>query len=130
MNDELKPTDIDISPITKNPKWRVTWNGKDVTMDMIKVGKPTTKLIALTLEKLLNRDGKKCYKCGREEWLTIDHIVPVSILRDMGVSELETYDDEENLRILCKMCNGFKANRLDFSDPRTKRVLMRVLEKL
>jgi hypothetical protein len=36
----------------------------------------------------------------------------------------------ENLVILCKPCNSFKASRLDFSDPRTKRVLMRLLEKL
>jgi hypothetical protein len=48
----------------------------------------------------------------------------------MGVPEIETYADPENLVILCKPCNSFKASRLDFSDPRTKRVLMRLLEKL
>jgi len=46
----------------------------------------------------------------------------------MGVREIETYADPENLVILCKPCNSLKANRLDFSDPRTKNVLMRLLE--
>lgn len=124
-----KPTDIDISSITNNQKWKVLFDGKEV-FNIVKEGKPKTKMIALTLEKLLERDGRKCWRCGREDWLTIDHIVPVSMLRDMGVPEIETYADEENLRLMCKPCNGFKANRLDFSDPRTKQVLMRVLEKL
>jgi 5-methylcytosine-specific restriction endonuclease McrA len=128
MSDTEK-NDIDIDSIVGNGKWRVTWNGKEL-LNMEKVVKSNTKLIALKLEELLNRDGKKCYRCGREEWLTIDHIVPVSILRDMGVEERETYADSENLRILCKPCNSFKANRLDFADPRTKRVLMRALERL
>lgn len=123
-----EPNEIDISPIIGSQKWKVLWNGKEVNME--KVGKSKSKLIAIALEELLNRDGKKCFKCGRTEWLTIDHIVPVSILRDMGVPEAETYADKENLRLLCKPCNSFKAGRLDFSDPRTKRVLMRVLEKL
>lgn len=124
----MNKDEIDVSEITGNAKWVVTWNGKK--MDMAKIGTTKTKLVAIALEDLLNRDGKKCYRCGREDWLTVDHIVPVSILRDMGVPELETYADKENLRLLCKMCNGFKANRLDFSDPRTKRVLLRILETM
>ncbi|MFA5937491.1 MAG: HNH endonuclease [Candidatus Paceibacterota bacterium] len=124
-----EPTDIDVSKVTNNQKWRVTWNGKDV-YNMEKVGISKTKLIAITLEELINRDGKKCRRCGREEYLTIDHVVPVSFIRDMGIPEYETYADKENLELLCKICNGFKANRFDWSNPRTKAVLLRLLENV
>lgn len=126
---DFEPTDIDISKVTGGSKFKITWKGRDL-LDVQKIEKNKTKLIVITLEELINRDGKHCRRCNREDWLTIDHVVPVSLIRDMGVSEMESYTDAENLQILCKICNGFKANRLDFSDPRTKSVLMRLLEKL
>lgn len=129
MTENYAPTDIDISKVVGDQKWKVTWNSKEL-FNMEKLEKSKSKLVTITLEELLNRDGRSCRKCGRTEWLTIDHIVPVAMLRDMGVPEIETYADKENLQILCKMCNSFKANRLDFSDPRTKRVLSRLLERL
>jgi hypothetical protein len=130
MKEELEPTDIDISKVTGNQKWRITWQGKEL-FNMEKSPKLSgSKRIAFTMEELINRDGKKCRKCGREEWLTIEHIVPVHFMRDMGIPDYETYDDKENLQILCKMCNTFKGGRFDFSDPRTKQVLLRLLEKI
>lgn len=68
-----------------------------------------------------------CEKCGRSDFeLTIDHIVPVSFLRDFGVAE-EDDRDERNLRLLCKPCNSMKSNRFDFTDERTKPLLMHYL---
>lgn len=126
---DYERTDIDISKVAGNAKFKVTYKGREL-LNVERVQQNKTKIIAITLEELIHRDGKKCRRCGREEWLTLDHVVPMSLLRDMGIPEIETYADKENLQLLCKMCNGFKANRLDFSDPRTKRVLLRLLETL
>lgn len=122
-------TDIDISKITGGSKYKVTWKGQEL-LNVEKIEKNKGKIVALKLEELINRDGKVCRRCGGDRWLTLDHIVPMSLLRDMGVTEAETYTNSDNFQLLCKMCNGFKANRLDFSDPRTKKVLMYYLERI
>lgn len=50
------------------------------------------------------RDGYACAKCGRDQFLTIDHIHPWVL----GGS-----DDLENLRVLCRSCNSRKGARID-----------------
>lgn len=70
-----------------------------------------------------------CNKCPRTDSLTLDHIVPSSVLRDFGV-DIEREIIEDNYQILCRFCNQFKSGRLDFSNPQTKVVLMRLLEKI
>jgi len=97
------PADIDVSRIQNG--WVVLYKGKEVTrqeavLSLEKKPANKKKLIAVTLEELINRDGKKCRRCAREEWLTIEHVVPVHLLRDMGVPEIETYADLDNLVIL------------------------------
>lgn len=49
---------------------------------------------------ILARD-KKCLKCGAVEYLTIDHIVPVS----SGGS-----NHHANLQCLCRKCNSIKGD--------------------
>lgn len=49
---------------------------------------------------ILARDGK-CLKCGSDENLTIDHIVPVS----RGGS-----NRHDNLQVLCRCCNSIKSS--------------------
>ena len=71
---------------------------------------------------------KKCEKCGREEFLTLDHIVPISILEQLGFNELQ--DNDENWQVLCRPCNSYKANRLDFTNYKTKEVLLKYISKL
>jgi hypothetical protein len=45
-------------------------------------------------------------------WLEIEHIVPMAA----GGS-----DDEENLWLACRLCNGFKGVQTDHVDPETER---------
>jgi len=55
------------------------------------------------LDKVWNRDGGKCVKCGSQEKIEFDHIIPFS----KGGSN--TY---RNLQILCEKCNRQKSNSI------------------
>ena len=55
------------------------------------------------LDKVWNRDGGKCIKCGSQENIEFDHIIPFS----KGGSN--TY---RNLQILCEKCNRQKSNNI------------------
>lgn len=55
------------------------------------------------LDKVWNRDGGKCVKCGSQEKIEFDHIIPFS----KGGSN--TY---RNLQILCEQCNRGKSNSI------------------
>jgi len=71
----------------------------------------------------------KCNKCPRTENLTLDHIIPRQILELFGIDTLREIL-ENNYQILCKTCNTFKSNRLDFSIPQTKQLLYKLLERI
>ena len=124
--------DIDVSKIFKGSKaYVITYKGRPLeSFSAEKVSKTRLIPTAIALENILNRDGKQCRRCPRTEWLTLDHVVPLSVLKDMGISERESYSDEENLQILCKICNQYKGDRLDFADPRTKTLLLRYISAL
>ena len=70
-----------------------------------------------------------CAKCNRTDRLTLDHIVPVAYLGAFGFDVLREVV-EDNYQILCQPCNLFKMDRLDFSNPKTKEILLRLLDKL
>ncbi len=55
------------------------------------------------LDRVWNRDGGKCVKCGSQEKIEFDHIIPFS----KGGSD--TY---RNLQILCEKCNREKSNSI------------------
>jgi len=65
-----------------------------------------------------------CPRCGSTHEITIDHIVPVSLLEQFGL-DIEHLVDDENFELMCRRCNAFKANKLDFSNPKTKRLLIK-----
>ena len=52
-------------------------------------------------QSVINRDGC-CQRCGTEERLTVDHIVP----RVLGGT-----DSLDNLQVLCNICNSSKGGR-------------------
>lgn len=70
--------------------------------------------------------GQSCERCKGTQELTVDHIVPMDFLNNLGYDKL-TFWDEENMTILCRRCNGFKGNRLDFSEKKTKKLLLKYL---
>ncbi len=55
------------------------------------------------MDKVWNRDGGKCVKCGSRENLEFDHIIPFS------KGGATTY---RNLQLLCKKCNLEKSNKI------------------
>lgn len=55
------------------------------------------------MDKVWNRDGGKCVRCGGQENLEFDHIIPVS---KGGATSYR------NLQLLCKKCNLKKSNKI------------------
>ena len=55
------------------------------------------------MDKIWNRDGGKCVRCGGQENLEFDHIIPVS---KGGATSYR------NLQLLCKKCNLKKSNKI------------------
>jgi len=87
---------------------------------VVKVRKAKGRWHRETLRKLIKERGNHCSSCnlhGDKDMLTLDHVIPKSMLLDMGLEEF--YDDESNLEILCRKCNIRKASQLDWSNPKT-----------
>jgi hypothetical protein len=55
------------------------------------------------VDRVWNRDGGKCVKCGSQEKIEFDHIIPFS----KGGSNAY-----RNLQILCEQCNRGKSNNI------------------
>jgi hypothetical protein len=65
---------------------------------------PTREPIPESVQILVwRRDGGKCVKCGSQERLEYDHIIPVS----RGGS-----NTARNIQLLCEQCNRQKGNRV------------------
>ena len=78
-------------------------------------------------QEWFNQNNRCCNKCQRIEDLTIDHIVPDYLLEQFGIDIKRNYDPE-NLQVLCRRCNSFKANKLDFANPKTKSLLLKYID--
>lgn len=68
-----------------------------------------------------------CAKCKRTDHITVDHIVPMSLLEMLCIPKQDHYNDEENFEYLCRWCNKFKANRLDHLNPKTVPLLKKYI---
>ena len=84
-------------------------------------------LLEMSYRKHLISIEGKCRKCHHTERLTLDHIIPLMLLEMMGFDKTLHFD-EDNLSLLCKRCNMFKSNKLDFTDERTKPLLQKYLD--
>lgn len=67
--------------------WRIRTNGQKIK-DRIK-------------EDLIERDGKLCFFCGKDGFMTIEHLLPVA---DGGNNNMK------NLCLACKSCNVSVGN--------------------
>jgi hypothetical protein len=75
-------------------------------------------------QKLIKRLGGKCVYCNATENLTIDHIIPQSLTRILGVDR-----DKDNLQVLCYDCNNRKGDSLKSNDPVTVEILDRMINQ-
>ncbi len=60
-------------------------------------------ILQIVQDKVWNRDGGRCVKCGSNEKLEFDHIIPFS------KGGANTY---RNLQLLCESCNRKKSNKI------------------
>ena len=89
-------------------------------------GKPKTKLFEW--QKKLKDKEAKCSRCGRNYYLTVDHIVPQNLLLQLNLVD-EIYNWEENFEIVCGACNKFKGGMLDLANPKTIPLLEEALKR-
>jgi len=52
---------------------------------------------------IFKRDRYKCLRCGKDENLSLDHIVPIHLGGENKLSNLQT---------LCKSCNSWKSTKI------------------
>jgi 5-methylcytosine-specific restriction endonuclease McrA len=89
--------------------------------------KKATKLHSL---QELARAGGVCEKCREVcPYLTVDHIIPISILEMLDEKGDAKYEWEDNFQLLCRICNVYKANRLDKRNPKTMKLLLELINK-
>lgn len=58
-------------------------------------------------KRILEKYKNKCVFCGSNENLQVDHIIPLS---------RNGKHDEDNMQILCKMCNLKKGKGIELDD--------------
>jgi 5-methylcytosine-specific restriction endonuclease McrA len=80
-------------------------------------------------QKIYNGNAYTCPKCNREGDATVDHIIPVNFLQQIGLHD-ECLNDEENFEVICRSCNTFKMGRIDMSNPKTIPLLRKYVLKL
>lgn len=78
--------------------------------------------------------GQECPKCkrimdGGDAVPTVDHIIPEMVCNWFGLDSRRVLW-VDNLWVLCKRCNNFKANRLDFTIKETKVLLQKLLDNV
>lgn len=76
-----------------------------------------------TIQKL--RIKGNCTRCGSTKNLTADHIIPLAVLRAMGIP----CTDARNLQRLCQTCNNTKGSQLDPKNPRTRPLMLYYLDR-
>lgn len=76
-------------------------------------------------------DGGICPRCQTfRNILTVDHIIPISLLDILDYTGELKYEWEENFELICNVCNKFKGQRIDLANPKSKILLKKLVEKL
>ena len=83
------------------------------------------------LQSKAQTDGGICVKCKvRIDKLTVDHIIPVDVLKTLDSSGNLVDSWYDNFELVCAACNSFKANHLDKTNPKTIPLLKELLKRL
>lgn len=73
--------------------------------------------------------GGTCEKCkGTFTTLTVDHVIPIQIIQMLDTTGNLSQEWEDNFELLCYPCNRFKSHNLDRTNPKTKSLLIKLLE--
>lgn len=70
---------------------------------------------------LIESNAGRCYGCGKQDKLTIDHIVPLTVKWDWNFM---------NLQPLCHACNNAKANQTIDYRPKEMMELLQLLSNI
>lgn len=70
-----------------------------------------------------------CPRCQRLREVTVEHIIPVNLLRELGLFDA-IQNDTENFELICFLCNQFKGGRIDMSHPKTVPLLKKYIGSL
>lgn len=73
--------------------------------------------------------GSWCEWCGAKENLTIEHLIPRSVLLKMGYTPMETWELKKNLIVVCKKCNFEKGASICLKLPATHEALKEIMAK-
>lgn len=72
-----------------------------------------------------------CERCGKHVGtLTVDHIIPLSIVEMLDITGELKIEWEDNFQIVCFPCNKFKSSRIDFANPKTIPLLKELINRL
>lgn len=71
----------------------------------------------------------ECARCHKDTQLSVEHIIPVYFLEQLGLQD-EALNDDENFEYFCFPCNRFKGSRIDIAHPKTKILLTKYVNKL
>ena len=78
----------------------------------------------------LGKQGGICASCtGMQTYLTVEHIIPVHLLQQMGLIDL-IYEDEENFELWCRGCNGIKGSRIDPLNPKSGPLMLKYVTEM
>jgi 5-methylcytosine-specific restriction endonuclease McrA len=80
-------------------------------------------------QKMLREGTGTCQKCGNMMPLTVDHIIPVALLQQLGLEDA-IQDDVDNFSFLCQPCNRFKGGRIELANPRTIPLLKKYVDAI
>lgn len=75
------------------------------------------------------KKGGICSTCNKNvDTLSVDHIIPISLLDLLDLSRIAKYEDEENFQLMCAPCNHFKGHRIDIKNPKTAQLLYKYIK--
>lgn len=58
------------------------------------------------------KERKECPRCGRNSYLTRDHIIPVAIIKIAKKYGIPSPEEKQRIEMVCQGCNGERGHRI------------------